>query len=799
MRKFLILLVFLCSFAQAQQPPFAFHKNPNIALGTPSLANTIKPVDLQLYARDSDDSATVTISGDLSPTGYDSIFVRMYKNGSSVLRTIVKLNYSGTFAPFTITHRIHAELSEYKFTCYVKAPLGDTTLLFSVDSVVCGDAYIIAGQSNGQNPDLNVTTNDQYCRTFGKQADSMNLSTYLPADTVWHRSSATYLDFSQAGSTTQNAPYNVSSLGMTLQKTIRDSCSIPTCFINGTRWGTSIISHQRNNSNPQELTRNTLYGRTLYRVTKAGLTSKIKAIIWYQGEIDVNAASGDINGQNPKGISGYTTYANKFDSLYNSWKADYTGLQKIYVMQVRPLNCAGSSTNAQELRETQRQLQNTYSDVEIVSTMGIGSYLGCHYAYQGYQQLAGQLFKRLDNTFYRPTNGDSVNTRPPTVRKVFFVGTGKDTIAITFNNSYPASIPADSLGNSFKSYFYLNKARTSGTTISSIRMSNDTMFLKLSSATSATRLSWCPNMSDSAGNVYNAPFARNSKGLAMLTFDDVHIFEVESNRLFTRMTLPTLSGSTLIARQNLIDSVVKFCKTNSCWTGDALWVYANADTGSANLNWLSGATDSFRCVRNGTITFTADKGYTGDGATGYLNTQFRPKVSAVNYTLNAGSVALYVHDNISTNFSTPPTEKSFGVVDSANNNYISISTRGTFGANVDRYFTNLNDVNTSFTQPNTDGRGMYVSVRTSSSNVLGYKNGNITPIYTNASQTQAGAILAKFPVYVCAFNQMNFPANYYTGRIAMVRIGSSWSATQAQKFSQIMEYYMLQVGASYTQ
>lgn len=798
MRKFLILLVFLCSFAQAQQPPFAFHKNPNIALGTPSLANTIKPVDLQLYARDSDDSATVTISGDLSPTGYDSIFVRMYKNGSSVLRTIVKLNYSGTFAPFTITHRIHAELSEYKFTCYVKAPLGDTTLLFSVDSVVCGDAYIIAGQSNGQNPDLNVTTNDQYCRTFGKQADSMNLSTYLPADTVWHRSSATYLDFSQAGSTTQNAPYNVSSLGMTLQKTIRDSCSIPTCFINGTRWGTSIISHQRNNSNPQELTRNTLYGRTLYRVTKAGLTSKIKAIIWYQGEIDVNAASGDINGQNPKGISGYTTYANKFDSLYNSWKADYTGLQKIYVMQVRPLNCAGSSTNAQELRETQRQLQNTYSDVEIVSTMGIGSYLGCHYAYQGYQQLAGQLFKRLDNTFYRPTNGDSVNTRPPTVRKVFFVGTGKDTIAITFNNSYPASIPADSLGNSFKSYFYLNKARTSGTTISSIRMSNDTMFLKLSSATSATRLSWCPNMSDSAGNVYNAPFARNSKGLAMLTFDNVHIFEVESNRLFTRMTLPTLFGSTLIARQNLVDSVVKFCKTNGVWTGDAMYVFANADTGSANVNWLSGTTDSFRVVRKGNIlpTFTTDKGYTQtlSGAvasdSSYLNTQFRPSVSGVNFTLNSGSVAVYIHDNV-TYSAGDFNHNPFGC-NSATDNFISLLP---VVNNV--MYGNVND-GSGFATPfisNTDSRGLIILSRTSSSSLSFYRNGTL--LGTHASQNVTTR--SSQPMYILGRNDRGLATTFFPARITAFRIGGSWNSTQATAFSNIMEYYMLQVGASYTQ
>lgn len=512
MYKYVIVIIILIIVS------LSFGKNTET---NPSLSYYDIPQNMQLYARDGEDSSYVIFEGKVETEGYDSIYVEVYKNGTSYDRLSNGLCYRIGRALFKLYPKIHAELSEYKFLLYLKNSEG-STLVKTVDSVVCGDVYIIAGQSNGQNPDLNVTINDEYCRTFGVQTDSLNYSNYNLADTLWNRASAMYNDFAILPK--GNYSHNVGTLGMYLQKQIRDTCNIPTAIINANHWGTSIRTHLRNNSNPTDPS--TYYGKTLYRMQKSKLDTKVKGIIWYQGEVDVNASSSDVNGQNPNGISGYNNYENDFDLLRESWMNDYPSLEKIYVIQVRPLNCAGSSDYAQELREIQRQLEFTYSNVQVVSSLGIGYYQNCHYAYQGYKQLSEIIFKNFQADFYPSTISNTDNIRPPSIKEAFYTNSNNTQIGITFHNSNPTSIPSDTLGINVKKYFYLDKVRTA-TTVSSLSLSSnkDTLYINLYSSSSATKLAYIPDYQNEYGSVYNGAFIRNNRGLAMLSFDDVFINE----------------------------------------------------------------------------------------------------------------------------------------------------------------------------------------------------------------------------------------------------------------------------------
>ncbi|MDD5674883.1 MAG: hypothetical protein PHC61_12005, partial [Chitinivibrionales bacterium] len=113
-----------------------------------SVTFTSKPVDLQFYARDNQDSGAVAVEGSVTSTGTDSISVTVYKNGSLYKRVAQALSYSGGSAPFSIAPKIHAELASYKFEVRAGA-----TLVATADSILCGDAFYVDGQSNAVNLD----------------------------------------------------------------------------------------------------------------------------------------------------------------------------------------------------------------------------------------------------------------------------------------------------------------------------------------------------------------------------------------------------------------------------------------------------------------------------------------------------------------------------------------------------------------------------------------------------------------------------------------------------------------------
>ncbi len=459
------------------------------------------PRNLQFFARDLNDSALVTYSGTLSTAGYDSVFVEVFRNNILWNRKSNKLNYTAGSASFNIGQKIYCELAEYKFKLFVKSG-SNSTLLKTADSLVCGDVFIIAGQSNSHPTNSAANYKNEFCRSFGVQTANYNGNNYNAADTNWGVSKADGAVYSFAG------PYNVGVWALRLQELIKTNYGIPTCFINGGRASSPITMHLRNESNPTDLT--SVYGKLLYRVKKAGLEDEVKAIFWYQGESD--------------GTSSWVNYMANFRKLHNSWKTDYPNFSKIFLFQTRP---ACSEQYASQLREVQRKIPEEIQDVELISTAGIPYYEGCHFGYYGYQWIADVVFRPLSYYYYG--GSDTANMRPPNVKSAFFKDASKTEIHVLFSNSKVASWPADTLNQRMRDYFYLD-GQTGKVQQGSV--SGDTVKLKLYTASNAKKLTYLPtvwNHDDSL--VYEGPFMKNSRKVGALSFHDYPIGNYNTARL----------------------------------------------------------------------------------------------------------------------------------------------------------------------------------------------------------------------------------------------------------------------------
>ncbi len=445
------------------------------------------PAPLQLFPRDKLDSASVQIAGSISSPGYDSALVEVKKNGAPWRRLSAPLIYGSGNAPFSFAASIHAELAEYSILLSVKQ--GATTqILASRDSIVCGDVILISGQSNSWPANGLATYVNEYCRGFGR---STGYNPYNPADTAWGLAH---------GNGYSSYLAHAGVWGLRLAQTIKERYQVPVCIINGGSGGSTIEYNLPNNGNLMDL--NTTYGRLLYRATKAGVADRVRAIVWHQGESNSDAT--------------WTNYASNFRLLHDAWRRDFLGMEKIYLFQIHQ-GCGGAYQ--ENLRDVQRRFPDGYPDLEIMSTVGIPGHDGCHYNYEGYNRMAGQLFGQIARDLYG--SADTVDINPPTIARAFFTSAAADEIALVFSRSSELRWPADTLGRSMANYFYLDNlfgAVLSGSA------SHDTIYLRLAAPSDAQTITYLPNVyANNTTTVYEGPWIRNGRGIGALSFAGVPI------------------------------------------------------------------------------------------------------------------------------------------------------------------------------------------------------------------------------------------------------------------------------------
>lgn len=202
---------------------------------------------------------------------------------------------------------------------------------------------------------------------------------------------------------------------------------------------------------------------------------------------------------------------------------------------------------------------------------------------------------------------------------------------------------------------------------------------------------------------------------------------------------------------------------------DALYIFATNSTTTAGLNVVS---TSFTLTPHGTLTFSADNGYTGDGSTGWLDTGVT--YSGTQFTQNSGSLGVYVL-----------AQNSCGAV--------CVEIGATFPASFlqNQFTTTMQGfIGGSDSLLTTTIPAQWIITRTSSVVDVLYRNGSSAATGTSASTglpTQSMSILA--------MNQFGgTQGDFSPDKLSAAWIGGAVNATQAGQIDKRINCYMTALG-----
>ena len=447
-----------------------------------------KPQDNQFYARDDQNEGTLFYNGTLNETA-NSVFIKVYADGRLYATERRKLATDNSYA-FSV--KLQPGLIHYTVEFGFEHG-GHETLLHTVTNVVCGDAYLINGQSNAVATDWGEgepAFRSEWIRSFGSMSGSPE-GVRVWGDAV-HRS--------RGGEKLQ-----IGYWGMELARRLVENQRIPICILNGAVGGTRIDQHQRNPDNPQDMT--TIYGRLLWRVSEAKLTHGIRGVLWHQGENDQGA-------DGPTGGYGWETYRQYFIDLAAGWKQDFPNLQHYYIFQIWPKACAmGVEGSDNMLREVQRSLPSCFSCLSIMSTLGIEPRGDCHYPAAGYAELARLICPLVERDNYGRVFTASIT--PPDLKRARYADDKQDEIVMEFDQPV-------NWDNALAGQFYLNGEKGK---VASGAVFGQVVTLKLAAPSKARKLTYLDSASWSQTHLL-----RGENGIAALTFCNVPVLPPELAR-----------------------------------------------------------------------------------------------------------------------------------------------------------------------------------------------------------------------------------------------------------------------------
>ena len=447
-----------------------------------------KPQENQFYARDDKNEGTLFYNGTLTEPA-ESVFLKVYADEKPYKDETLK---PGADKAYAFSVKLKPGLVRYKVEFGVKTGQRET-ILDTVNNLVCGDAYLIDGQSNAEATAYGkeeYTFSSPWLRSYGSLDGSPQGSRLK----LWGNASAR-----SPGGKTQ-----IGYWGMELGRRLVEDQKIPICIINGAVGGTRIDQHQRNAADPEDAT--TIYGRLLWRVRAAGLTHGVRGVLWHQGENDQGA-------DGPTGGFGWENYRQFFLDMAAGWKTDYPNIQHYYIFQIWPKSCSmGINGSDNRLREVQRMLPTAFSHMGIMSTLGIDPPGGCHFPPAGYAEFARLICPLIERDIYGRSFTASIT--PPNLIRAYYAAGKKDEIVMEFDQPVKWD-------DALTGQFYLDGEK--GKVLSG-KVSGSNVTLKLSAASTAQKLTYLDSKSWS-----QATLLRGENGIAALTFYDVPILPRSAN------------------------------------------------------------------------------------------------------------------------------------------------------------------------------------------------------------------------------------------------------------------------------
>lgn len=443
-----------------------------------------KPEEGQFYARDDRNEGTLFYNGTLTDAA-ETVFLKVFADDQPYQTATAR---PGADQSYALSVKLKPGLIKYRVEFGTKLG-GKETVLHSVGNLVCGDAYIIEGQSNALATDTREQSppeTNEWIRSYGRPpGNPKDAATNLWCLPVWK---------AQKGEKAELGWW-----GMELAKRLLDSQKVPIFIVNAAVGGTRIDQHQRSLANPTDLT--TIYGRMLWRVQQARLTHGIRGILWHQGESDQGS-------DGPTGGYGWETYQQLFVEMSAAWKQDFPNVQHYYVFQIWPNSCSmgGRDGSGDRLREQQRTLPQLYSRMSIMSTLGVRPPGGCHFPLVGWAEFARLVQPLIERDHYGKIPATSIT--PPNLRHAAYARAAKDTIALEFDQPV---VWTETLAGQF----YLDGEKGK---ITSGSVTGNVLTLKLTEAAKAQKITY---LKEIAWNQDTLLLGQN--GLAALTFCEVPV------------------------------------------------------------------------------------------------------------------------------------------------------------------------------------------------------------------------------------------------------------------------------------
>lgn len=259
-------------------------------------------------------------------------------------------------------------------------------------------------------------------------------------------------------------------------------------------------------------------------------------------------------------------------------------------------------------------------------------------------------------------------------------------------------------------------------------------------------------------------------GLTSLGINNVgNKLDPAASSLIGAMTTPPNA-----VRQGIINTCIVQLKAAGLWTKlDALYMMAaNADQ-SGRLNWKNPGT--WTLAASGTVTFTADQGFKGDGVSGFLSaTGYNPSTAGGNLSLNSATVGHYL--------------RIAGTVGSGFDYHMTGgTTRLQTAAGVNAYTVRLNDATSLSSGAGPYGVGHWSARRSDASSKTIWKNGASVAGPDSSVSTTVGTGLN--------LGASNAGSNASDAQFSFAYTAGSLSDSEMLSLDTILRAYLSSVGA----
>lgn len=450
------------------------------------LETTKFPITKQFYTQDDNQKAIVIIGFMNNFTIESGYSIRVLANSRTYFYQKGKLNGSEqTEIPISI----NSGLIRYDFELY-QHEKGDSTLVQKSSDILCGDAFVIYGQSNGNAlfglQEFSPMMDDSWIRNFMLPDGDKEL---------WYRAK---LPDSKVG-----------VLGLSLASRLVKDQGMPICILNGSVGGERIENLGfRNRDNPTD--RTTYYGDLLARVKGAQSIKKITGFIWFQGEAETSTNAEDKD-----------KYPGQLDTLYNNILMDFPPIDEFIVMQINLLK--DGLGEAGIIRNAQSEIGEKYTKVTSLATVGQTYYNdGIHYGWPGYVSIATMIKSFFNNYHYAKRKDPSYTS--PRIQKAF-VDKEMGVLRLVFEKHHKVFLEDYNerpYGRRYVNPFvYINGKNNQIEAISTFANEVRLQIIDLENAESITFL---PSFfSDENTRVYDGPVIKNQHGFSALTFYDFKI------------------------------------------------------------------------------------------------------------------------------------------------------------------------------------------------------------------------------------------------------------------------------------